>query len=44
MSDFTKSFGLIAGLDIPVNAKVWLNLEGQLFDSEACALSVNFNF
>jgi len=44
MSDATKSIGLIVGLDIPIGEKFWLNLEGQLFDSEACALSVNFNF
>jgi hypothetical protein len=44
MSDLTKSIGLIAGCDIPITEKVWLNLEGQLFDSEACALSVNFSF
>jgi len=44
MSDLTKSVGLILGLDIPVTKKVWLNLEGQLFDSEAFALSLNYGF
>lgn len=44
MSDLTKDIGFIVGLDFPVTERVWLNLEGQLFDSEACAFSVNFKF
>jgi hypothetical protein len=44
MSDLTKDIGLIAGLDLPVSEKVWFNLEGQFFDSEAVAFSVNFSF
>lgn len=44
MSDFTKSIGLIAGVDIPLTKKVWLNLEGNFFDSTAAALSVNYSF
>lgn len=44
MSDLTKSVGLILGLDIPLTKKVWLNLEGQLFDSEAFAFSLNYGF
>jgi hypothetical protein len=44
MSDLTKSTGLILGLDLPLSKKSWLNLEGQLLDSEALAFSVNFSF
>jgi len=44
MSDLTKSIGLILGLDLPLTQKAWLNLEGQLCDSEAMAASVNFSF
>jgi hypothetical protein len=44
MSDLTKSIGFIFGLDLPVTEKAWVNLEGQLFDSEAAACSVNFRF
>jgi len=43
-SDLTKSIGLIAGVDLPLNDKVWLNLEGQFFDGEAVAGSLNFKF
>jgi len=44
MSDLNKSIGLILGLDMPVTKKVWINLEGQFFDSEALAFSINYNF
>jgi len=44
MSDLTKSTGFIFGLDLPLTKKAWLNLEGQLFDSEAVAFSMNFGF
>jgi hypothetical protein len=44
MSDFTKDIGLIVGFDMPLNRQVWLNFEGQLFDSEAAAFSVNYSF
>ncbi len=44
MSDLTKSMGLVFGFDIPVTEKVWINLEGQFFDSVALAFSVNCNF
>lgn len=44
MSDATKSIGLIFGLDIPVTQRLWVNLEAQLFDSEAAAFSVNYKF
>jgi len=44
MSDLTKSIGFVFGLDLPVTKNAWLNLEGQLFDSEAVAFSLNFSF
>jgi hypothetical protein len=44
MSDRSKSIGLIYGLDIPLSKKIWLNLEGSSFDSEAFACSVNYSF
>jgi len=43
-SDETKSAGLVIGSDIPLGEKIWLNLEGQLFDTEAFAASLNFYF
>lgn len=44
MSDLTKGIGLIFGVDLLVNERVWLNLEGQIFDSEAFAFSLNYKF
>lgn len=44
MSDLTKCLGLVLGLDLPLNEKTWLNLEGQFLDSQALAFSVNFKF
>jgi hypothetical protein len=44
MSDLTKSTGLIFGVDIPFGERLWLNLEGQYFDSTSFALSLNFKF
>lgn len=44
ISDSTEALGLVFGLDISVAKQFWLNLEGQVFDVEACALSVNFSF
>jgi len=44
MSDLTKDIGLILGCDIPLTKQTWLNLEGQLIDTEACAVSLNFSF
>lgn len=43
-SDLTKSTGLVFGFDLPFGERTWLNLEGQLFDNEAFAFSMNFNF
>jgi len=44
MSDLTKDIGLVAGFDLPITERVWLNLEGQWFDGEAMAVSVNYSF
>lgn len=45
MSDYSSDpVGLVAGFDIPINERMWLNLEGQFLDGEAAALSVNFSF
>jgi len=44
MSDLTKMFGLVAGCDIPLGDRVWMNIEGQAFDGEAFAISLNYKF
>lgn len=43
-SDRTRSIGLIVGADIPLGEKVWFNIEGNFFDSEAFSTSLNFRF
>lgn len=43
-SDLTKSIGLITGIDLPLNDRVWFNLEGQFLAGEAIACSLNFKF
>jgi len=43
-SDRTKNIGLILGLDLPLTKRVWFNLEGEMFDSEAFSASLNFSF
>lgn len=43
-SDLGKSIGLFVGCDLPISEKFWFNLEGQFFDSEALACSVNYSF
>ena len=43
-SELTKSVGFILGFDLPVTKNCWLNTEGQLFDSEAVAFSLNYSF
>jgi hypothetical protein len=43
-SDLGKSVGLVAGFDIPLTQKIWVNLEGQFFDSDALAFSLNYGF
>lgn len=44
MSDSSKDIGLIVGIDLPFTKKVWINLEGNFFDSTAAAFSVNYAF
>jgi len=44
MSDLSKSVGLVFGFDVPFTEKVWLNLEGSFFDSDAFACSLNYSF
>ncbi|MBN3039714.1 MAG: hypothetical protein JW867_01140 [Candidatus Omnitrophica bacterium] len=44
MSDLSKLTGLVAGFDIPVNDKVFFNLEGQAFDGEAFSFALNYKF
>jgi len=44
MSDLDKSVGLIVGIDVPLNKKIWLNLEGSFFDSSALACGLNYAF
>jgi len=43
-SDLGKSIGLIAGTDIFLTPKIWLNIEGQFLDATAVAGSINFEF
>jgi hypothetical protein len=43
-SDPDDITGLILGMDIPIQEKVWLNFEGQFFDAEAVSASINFCF
>jgi len=44
MSDLTKTMGLVVGSDFNITPKLWLNLEGQFFDGEALAVSLNTSF
>lgn len=44
MSDFTKDIGFIYGCNLNITDRIWLNLEGQAFDSEAFAGSINYSF
>lgn len=43
-SDLGKSIGIIAGMDIPLNKKAWINVEGQFLDVLATAISLNCHF
>jgi len=43
-SDLDKSVGFIYGCDIAITDKWWVNLEGQAFDSDAFAASLNYSF
>lgn len=50
MSELDKMFGFVGGCDIPLafgdgeDKKIWLNVEGQAFDGEAVAISLNYKF
>lgn len=43
-SDLSKSAGLITGMEIPLGKRTWINVEGQFLDSQAVAVSVNYQF
>lgn len=43
-SDISKSIGIILGSDIPLGQNVWVNMEGQLLDDQALAVSINAQF
>ena len=36
--------GLVTGMDIPLGERTWINVEGQFLDSQAVAVSVNYQF
>jgi len=44
MSDLTKSVGLAVGTNCNFSDRLWLNLEGQWFDGETMAVSLNYAF
>lgn len=44
MSDLTKVLGLVLGFDFNIDENNWLNLEAQLLDGKALAVSINHNF
>jgi len=44
MSDLTNCLGLILGVDIPLNSKSWINLEGELISGQAFSGSFNISF
>jgi len=44
MSDLTKSMGLVLGMDFNIDKRSYLNLEAQLLDVEALAVSINYDF
>ncbi|MBU0469713.1 MAG: hypothetical protein KKD07_00960 [Candidatus Omnitrophica bacterium] len=43
-SDLTRSMGIIAGSDIKINERTWINIEGQFVDSKAFSIGMNFSF
>lgn len=43
-SDLDKSIGLIIGTDIPINKRMWFNIEGQFLDASALAGSLKLAF
>lgn len=44
MSDLTQDLGVIFGFDLPLYESTWLNIEGQLIDTQAFSFSFNFKF
>ena len=44
MSDLTKGLGLVLGIDLPLNKRSWINLEGELISGEALSGSFNISF
>jgi len=44
MSDLTQSWGAVLGLDIPLNEKTFINLEGHAFDEEAFSAAILYEF
>jgi len=44
MSDLTKDIGVIAGFDLPLGERLWLNVEAQAVDSLAASFSLNYSF
>jgi hypothetical protein len=43
-SDIGKSIGFILGADIPFGRNMWMNMEGQVWDDQALAVSLNVQF
>ncbi len=43
-SENSKSLGVVAGFDLNINEKNWINIEGQLLDVTAVAVSINHAF
>ncbi|MBF0385076.1 MAG: hypothetical protein HQL27_04310 [Candidatus Omnitrophica bacterium] len=43
-SDTDKSIGAVAGFDLNLNDKTWLNVEGQFIDVKALSVSINYLF
>ncbi len=44
MSDLTRSWGAVLGLDIALNEKMFLNLEGHAVDEEAFSIAIMYEF
>jgi len=43
-SDFTKSVGVIAGVEVPMNRNLWITVEASTLDAESVAVSVTKAF
>ena len=44
MSDLTKTYGLVAGIDFALPSNYWINLEGHFFDEEAVSCALMYEF